>query len=197
MHIRSTDGGEPRERPQLLPRRGRRRAVSRLETVPVRARLRGSRDVQPGARQVRLPAGHARRRVRARPARAFRRPRNPSRRPAAVLQRLLRSRRVRRRFLPMPPRLFRVRLRRLPRRRRRAQTRAGHPLARSPSLSQGVRVPSAPEVQPTLRHSQARPPDGDFLFRARLVVASPNGGSRRRGSLPRAHHASAHRGGRG
>ena len=57
-------------------------------------------------------------------------------------------------------------------------TRAGHPLARSPSLSPRCTCTTAPEVQPTLRHSQARPPDGDFLFRARLVVASPNGGSR-------------------
>ena len=93
---------------------------------------------------------------RARPARTFRRLRNPSRRPAAVLQRLLRSRRVRRRFLPMPPRLFRVRLRRLPRRRRRAQTRAGHPLARSPSPAKArVHLPRATNTS-TLASSTAR-----------------------------------------
>ena len=131
VHVRPTHGGEPRERPRLLPRRGRRRALSRLEAFSVRARVRGSGHVQSGARQVRLPPGHGRRRVRARPTRTLRSPRDPPPRPAAVLQRLLRSRRVRRRFLPMPPG-FSVPTAPSTSRTSACPTRPGHPLARSP-----------------------------------------------------------------
>ena len=85
VHVRPTHGGELNDL-DFCP------AWAAARVVPTRSLL-GARPgarighVQSGARQVRLPPGHGRRRVRARPTRTLRSPRDPPPRPAAVLQR--------------------------------------------------------------------------------------------------------------
>ena len=163
--------------------------------VPTRSRLGARQGARiearaSGARQVRLPAGHERRRVRARPTRALRRPRTHRDVPALCYNDCSGRGECVEGFCNASP-AFRIRLRRLPRGRRRAQTRPGHPLARSPSHPKVYVYHLPPRFNQHFDSRKLDRPMENIFERISRRIIAPR--IPRRGSLPRASRLASSR----